>query len=147
LKLSDLLLNGGPEATPQALYVDQLNLTAGSTLDLNGLNLYYRSGSILGTVLGGTLTQLPGSGVLAGDYNNDGMVNLADYTVWRDNLGSSVALPNDEIGGTIGTDQYNQWKANFGESTPILSTATVPEPSAALLLALGGLLLLVRRQA
>ncbi|WP_442481397.1 PEP-CTERM sorting domain-containing protein [Aeoliella sp. SH292] len=147
LKLSDLLLNGGPEATPQALYVDQLNLTAGSTLDLNGLNLYYRSGSILGTVLGGTLTQLPGSGGLAGDYNNDGMVNLADYTVWRDNLVSTVALPNDEIGGTIGTDQYNQWKANFGESTPMLSTSTVPEPSAVLLLAVGGLLLLVRRQA
>ena len=33
--------------------------------------------------------------VLPGDYNQDGIVNAADYTVWRDNLGSPDSLPND----------------------------------------------------
>jgi hypothetical protein len=26
-----------------------------------------------------------------GDANNDGVVNLADYTIWRDNLGATTA--------------------------------------------------------
>src|SRR5262249_46025955 len=29
-----------------------------------------------------------------GDYNNDGKVDAADYTVWRDHLGQSFALQN-----------------------------------------------------
>src|SRR3989304_3890208 len=29
---------------------------------------------------------------VAGDYNSDGIVNAADYTVWRDNLGTGLAL-------------------------------------------------------
>ena len=28
----------------------------------------------------------------AGDFNNDGKVDAADYTVWRDNLGSDFNL-------------------------------------------------------
>lgn len=72
---------------------------------------------------------IPESGVV-GDYNNDGLVGIADYTLWRNNLGSITALANDPIGGTIGTNQYNQWKESFGQS---LSTVTsdslqVPEP-------------------
>ncbi len=52
-----------------------------------------------------------------GDYNaeRDGTVNLADYTVWRDNLGSAPGtLSNDTDGGVIGQAQYDTWKANQG---------------------------------
>lgn len=68
---------------------------------------------------------------VAGDYNHDGVVDAADYTVWRDSLGTSDALPGDLIGGTIGSAQYNQWKNNFGASAAIgaLQAASVPEPS------------------
>lgn len=49
-----------------------------------------------------------------GDYNNNGRVDAADYTVWRDNLGAGTSLPNDSIGTPIGQAHYDQWEANFG---------------------------------
>jgi len=53
----------------------------------------------------------------AGDYSDNGTVDAADYTVWRDKLGTSETLPNDPIGGTIGDDQYDQWKNAFGQTS------------------------------
>lgn len=50
----------------------------------------------------------------AGDFNTDGVVNIVDYTVWRNNLGASTSLPNDTTGeATVGTAQYELWKDNF----------------------------------
>ena len=73
---------------------------------------------------------------LAGDYNDDGQVDAADYTVWRDNLGAAAGtLPNDTDGGVIGAEQYDTWRANFG-STASSSASSIPEPSAAGLLVL-----------
>lgn len=50
-----------------------------------------------------------------GDYNNDATVNIADYAVWRNNLGSTT-LPNRDPNnaGIIDQDDYAAWKANFG---------------------------------
>ncbi len=77
---------------------------------------------------------------LPGDYNNDGNVNLADYTVWRDNLGAAAGtLVNDPNTGAIGTAQYSTWKANFGATLPPsgwLANSTVPEPSTSVLFTL-----------
>jgi hypothetical protein len=53
---------------------------------------------------------------LAGDYNSNGTVDAADYVLWRKNAGTGNALPNNLIGGTIGMAQYNQWRANFGNT-------------------------------
>jgi autotransporter-associated beta strand protein len=55
--------------------------------------------------------------MLLGDYNQDGRVNAADYTVWRNNLGSAAALPNDDSPG-VGPDDYDRWKAHFGDVFP-----------------------------
>jgi hypothetical protein len=73
---------------------------------------------------------------LDGDYNGDGVVDAADYVVWRENLGTSNPLPNDAIGGVIGQAQYDQWRANFGATlsgggsgTAIGARTNVPEPS------------------
>ena len=52
-----------------------------------------------------------------GDYNNDGVVNAADYTVWRDHLGQTFQLTNECTGITAGmvtAEDYTLWKANFG---------------------------------
>ncbi len=68
---------------------------------------------------------------IPGDYNVDGLVNAADYTVWRDNRGTSAVLPNDPTGGIIGAAQYNTWRTNFnagGNFGPLGATA-VPEPA------------------
>ncbi|MGL4513041.1 MAG: hypothetical protein ACRCT8_08100 [Lacipirellulaceae bacterium] len=62
-----------------------------------------------------------------GDYNGDGVVNAADYTVWRDALGTSVALPGDTTPGTVTQADYNVWSLNYGTGA---STATaIPEPT------------------
>ena len=53
---------------------------------------------------------------LLGDYNNDGSVDAADYSVWRNNLGVRAnSLPNDDTPG-VGQDDYTRWKAHFGET-------------------------------
>jgi T5SS/PEP-CTERM-associated repeat protein len=97
----------------------------------------------------GVLSLINAAG-LAGDYNQDGRVNAADYTVWRNNLGSGTALPNDDTPG-VGPDDYTRWKMHFGESSGSGAGATgfasayvtVPEPaSLALLLVAGAWLIL-----
>jgi hypothetical protein len=63
------------------------------------------------------------------DFNDDGTVNAADYTVWRD--GGS---PDDTIAG------YNLWKANFGRTAGSglsLDAPVVPEPTTIALLLFG----------
>ena len=55
--------------------------------------------------------------ILVGDYNRDGMVSAADYTIWRNTLGSvtSPHLSADGDGsGVVGAGDYQLWKANYG---------------------------------
>jgi hypothetical protein len=70
-----------------------------------------------------------------GDYNQNGVVDAADYVVWRDKLGSGIALPNDDTVG-VGQDDYTRWRSNFGQHAGSGSIANVPEPSAIVLAAL-----------
>jgi hypothetical protein len=70
---------------------------------------------------------------LSGDFNHDGSVDTADYVVWRKSGGSQ--------------DEYNLWRANFGNSLgsgagsgDSLDSGSVPEPSS---LILGSVLLAV----
>ncbi len=70
---------------------------------------------------------------LPGDYNEDNVVNAADYVIWRKNLGDSVALPNDDTNG-VGADDYDRWIKNFGNSNiGIGVSSVVPEPGALVL--------------
>lgn len=78
--------------------------------------------------------------VLPGDYNNDGFVNLADYTIWRDNLGAEVEMPNEQPGvtpGVVTAEDYDVWRAHFGSalSGSTTSPTTVAEPTSLFLLA------------
>ncbi|MCO6044430.1 hypothetical protein NG895_10985 [Aeoliella sp. ICT_H6.2] len=67
---------------------------------------------------------------LAGDYNNDGIVDLADYTVWRNNLGGQASsLFNNPYATNVGSQQYTIWKANYGAVAASSSQNAVPEPS------------------
>ncbi|MEN1681288.1 MAG: hypothetical protein AAGJ46_17000, partial [Planctomycetota bacterium] len=70
---------------------------------------------------------------LGGDYNGDGVVDAADYTIWRDSVGASAGtLPNDIDGGIIGVDQYLTWRTNFGYQSGPAPAAVVPEPASLL---------------
>src|SRR5262249_6411296 len=75
------------------------------------------------------------------DFNESGVVDAADYVVWRKNQGTTNLLPNDLVGGTIGTAQYNQWRAHFGQTAgsgaSAIANASVPEPATWVLAMLG----------
>ncbi len=74
-----------------------------------------------------------------GDFNGDDVVNSADYTVYRDNLGGSPTAfaPGSRAPGhtgSIGQQDYLTWAQNYcaSASTAAASSVTVvPEPSAA----------------
>jgi hypothetical protein len=81
--------------------------------------------------------------VLPGDYNHSGIVDAADYTIWRDTLGQTgIALAADGNGnGMIDAGDYDVWKSNFGNHSGAGASANagVPEP-ATLVLLLAGIL-------
>lgn len=76
---------------------------------------------------------------LPGDYNDDGVVNAADYVVWRDALGSMENLVADGDGSkTIDPGDYAVWQDNFGGGAGSPSaSAVIPEPSGVILPLLG----------
>lgn len=74
--------------------------------------------------------------VLPGDYNDDGSVDAADYTVWRDSLASALPLPNETASlGVVDAEDFDAWQANFGAVAEAETAAgmAVPEPAGAML--------------
>jgi hypothetical protein len=83
---------------------------------------------------------------IPGDYNRDGVVNAADYTVWRDTLGSTSDLRanGDNSGasaGIVDAADCEFWRARFGNvagsdppASGAASLAAVPEPTVAAML-------------
>lgn len=65
--------------------------------------------------------------VLRGDFNFDGIVDAADYVVWRKGVGVAPTQ-----------DNYNLWRANFGQtagsSSGASANANVPEPTTLVML-------------
>ena len=101
-------------------------------------------GSEFGLVAGGrartigngafTLTKL-----LLGDFNHDGVVNAADYTVWRDSEGQEIAAgagADHDFDGMVTASDHEVWAANYGRSFSALASLGVPEPVSAGLTAL-----------
>jgi hypothetical protein len=82
---------------------------------------------------------------IAGDYNGNGIVDAADYTVWRAHLGSiTYALPNE--GGIspsfVDIADDNFWKSHFntsGSGAFAALGANVREPAAHVIACLTGL--------
>jgi hypothetical protein len=55
--------------------------------------------------------------LLAGDYNTNGIVDAADYAMYRNTLGMSVIPFTGADGngnGTVGPEDYDVWRQNFG---------------------------------
>jgi hypothetical protein len=105
-----------------------------------------------GAGLGGHIYRL--DFVLAGDNNGDGLVDAADYVIWRDNLGTSgharYTAGDADGDGDVDQNDYLAWRANFGNVAPQASLragGVVPEPSSLLALCSLALLLAIRRRA
>lgn len=81
--------------------------------------------------------------VLLGDYNANGIVDAADYTVWRNSLSvTGAGLAADGNGdGMVTQLDYDIWKANFGTtaggSASTVQNSPVPEPTTMLLMLAG----------
>ena len=54
---------------------------------------------------------------LPGDYNDNGVVDAADYVVWRNHLNTTFHLPNEVAGvseGSVTMADFDAWKERFG---------------------------------
>jgi hypothetical protein len=111
-----------------------------------------------------TISTTPVAEILHGDYNRDGSVNDADYTIWADTYDiwtnpANIGLPYDVFGtlnhgvdlradgnlnGFVDDGDYTIWADTYGAGTPPISV--VPEPVSASLIAIGGLVALRRRR-
>jgi hypothetical protein len=76
------------------------------------------------------------------DFNGNGIVDAADYTVWRDHLGltGTATLAQGDADGdhSVTAADYSIWKANFGAHSGAgggsIGGAAVPEPPSVVLL-------------
>jgi hypothetical protein len=68
--------------------------------------------------------------ILAGDYTDDGIVDVADYVVWRKHLDQMITLENEAATpGQVTPEDYNVWKSNFSApQSQANGAASVPEP-------------------
>jgi hypothetical protein len=70
--------------------------------------------------------------LIAGDYNQNGTVDAADYSVWRDMVGrtGSGLAADGNRDGSVNTADYDVWKMNFGVTTGdgAGTDISVPEP-------------------
>ena len=75
-----------------------------------------------------------------GDFDGDGAVDAADYTIWRDTLGDTANQSADGDGnGTVDAADLDVWSSRFGNAlgsgaAAIGGSATVPEPSGVVML-------------
>jgi hypothetical protein len=150
--LTEFIDNGNRNGDErEALYLyglggpDGLELLSGSTLAIGNIDTYaFVDGEMvhLNSLFGPEVNVVPfGEGFLVadalpGDYSGNGVVDLADYTVWRDTLGTTGLGPY-ELGdgdgdGSVTADDYRIWKDQFGSSLPAAAVAAatlVPEPT------------------
>lgn len=97
----------------------------------------------------------PGQGIAAGqraDFNGDGVTDAADYTLWRDTLGTMRVgdefIPADvDLSNEVDNGDYTIWAADYGLSGGAApASAAVPEPISLGLLAAGAAGLAVLRE-
>jgi hypothetical protein len=92
-----------------------------------------------------------GIGLPTGDYNGNGVVDAADYVVWRKTLGSAAAPAGSGADGNrnglVTSGDYTFWQLRFGNSPAgFASGSSVPEPATALLLLFAAPLAFYRRR-
>ena len=142
------LVNGIPQLANRTIVDGGTNGGNGRDISFDAAdNLYYvSSGQGMYRVLspgGHTTTTLTWNGTtysfssataaagIAGDYNNDGIVDMRDYVVWR----------NGDSPNPNSTADYNTWRANFGShagaGSSLGGSAAVPEPGCLALVMVG----------
>jgi hypothetical protein len=90
-------------------------------------NVMYNNNSVVLSLMGAGL---------AGDYNQNGIVDAADFIVWRHSMGDTgSSLPADgNRDQIVNQDDYLVWRSNFGKTSTasgssVIAAAGVPEPA------------------
>ncbi|TWT95374.1 hypothetical protein Pla108_35220 [Botrimarina colliarenosi] len=138
--LGPLADNGGPTQT-HALLPGSPAFNAGDpAIVVNGAEYDQRGAGYERVAVGridigayeaqGAVTAAPG------DYNRDGAVNAADYTVWRDTLDTAAAPLTGADGdgdGQVTRGDWDVWVSHYGYTytIPQASSALVSEPAPA----------------
>ncbi|TWT97645.1 hypothetical protein Pla108_17970 [Botrimarina colliarenosi] len=74
----------------------------------------------------------------AGDFNFDGSVDAADYTVWRDSVGTTSNMAADaDLDGDVDVVDRLLWATNYGAGFGVATTRSVPEPGGLILVTIG----------
>jgi hypothetical protein len=127
---TDLVLEVGPDGTINfdGFWGDYELTIGGQTLDLALAN-------------GQTLYSVP---IAPGDYNSDGLVDAADYTLWRNALETNDLRADGNGDLVIDEADYTIWKTTYGTTYSLgsggLPSLAVPEPASGTTLAVGMLL-------
>jgi hypothetical protein len=108
------------------------------------------AGPIDTTLRQGIVKLIAEPAALAGDYNNNGVVDAADYTLWR----KGSPLQNEgRTSGVVDQQDYLFWRAQFGEAASPGSSSSlgggpgVPEPTTVIIFAIAiGICSLQHRQ-
>jgi hypothetical protein len=96
-----------------------------------------------------TITSIVRTNFVVGnaDYNNNGIVDAADYVLWRNANGTSVSpgtSPDGNGDGLVNNLDYDLWRSHFGLASGAgsggsVSTGAIPEPATFGLLLIGAL--------
>jgi hypothetical protein len=106
-----------------------IDLPAGQTLEgWNAISVW----CVTVAVNFGSGTFAAVAAAVPGDYNANGIVDAADYVIWRNTMGqtgSDLAADGDGS-GTIDGGDYDFWRARVGAGGgAAASSAAVPEPA------------------
>jgi hypothetical protein len=118
--------------------------------DVQFSSLYETNYTVSNVYIGNAATMIVPTLTSQGDFNHDGVVNTADYVVWRNTLGQSGSNLAADGNGNLQVDVNDlvTWKLHYGQSVSGsggeagFEMGTVPEPattSIAPLVLLGGL--------
>jgi hypothetical protein len=128
------LLPDGTHVLTHALMPDSFLIDAGDPsiqAGVDGVPMHDQRGAPFTRVFGGRIDigafEWQPPGFLLGDYNQNGVVDAADYSVWRDAMGSSALAAGtgaDGNGdGVVDSWDYRLWKSNFGATVDDLPQA------------------------
>jgi hypothetical protein len=95
-------------------------------------DLKFHIGLADGSLVRGVVEYVPG--ILTGDYNNDHIVDAADFVVWRNSLGQTMAQGTGADGdgnGVVEPADLAVWRSHFGATSGpaagLGGSSTVPE--------------------
>jgi hypothetical protein len=132
---SKLWINPNDESSANVEHTgDPLNvgLTAINRIILRQHNSYNGKQFVDNVVVGTTFADVlnPPTPV-PGDYNGNGVVDAADYVLWRK---GGPLLNEVDTPGTVNDADYTEWRAHFGNPAGLGSSlAMVPEPAGGIL--------------